>query len=223
MKATRNIKAGEQIFNDYGPLPRSDLLRMYGYVTENYAKHDVVELSHDLLLEIAGIKHNKPKAHWLKKAEQLDELGIIDDGYAIPRPSSEIEKLEEAVPGQLHMLLRALCDENLKAKEAITIQEAALLQSALTKRLSEYGTSLQSDKDILHNDASITPSRCSTHRYQMALRVRIGEKEILHLLLALCQSHIATQTDNLAQTSTKRQRNDGHDARTSKAARKNKR
>ncbi|KAK5020501.1 Ribosomal lysine N-methyltransferase 4, partial [Cryomyces antarcticus] len=27
MRATKSIQAGEEVFNDYGPLPRSDLLR----------------------------------------------------------------------------------------------------------------------------------------------------------------------------------------------------
>src|SRR2546423_133597 len=45
MKATRSIAAGDEIFNDYGSLPRSDLLRMYGYVADSYAQYDVVELS----------------------------------------------------------------------------------------------------------------------------------------------------------------------------------
>jgi len=53
MKATRNIQAGDEIFNDYGPLPRSDLLRMYGYITDNYSAYDVVEVSADLIENVA--------------------------------------------------------------------------------------------------------------------------------------------------------------------------
>lgn len=53
MKALQPIKAGEEIFNDYGTLPRSDLLRRYGYITPNYAQYDVVEVSHDLIVESA--------------------------------------------------------------------------------------------------------------------------------------------------------------------------
>lgn len=44
MLTTKSIAAGEEIFNDYGEMPRSDLLRRYGYVTDNYKKFDVVEL-----------------------------------------------------------------------------------------------------------------------------------------------------------------------------------
>lgn len=55
MKAIKPIKAGEEIFNDYGEIPRSDLLRRYGYVTDNYAPYDVVELSLDQICQAAGL------------------------------------------------------------------------------------------------------------------------------------------------------------------------
>lgn len=51
MKALKPIKAGEEIFNDYGPLPRGDLLRRYGYITPNYTQYDVVEVAFDLLAD----------------------------------------------------------------------------------------------------------------------------------------------------------------------------
>ncbi|KIW90359.1 uncharacterized protein Z519_09004 [Cladophialophora bantiana CBS 173.52] len=226
MRSTKQIRAGEQIFNDYGPLPRSDLLRMYGYITDNYAQYDVVEISHDLLLEVAGKKHAKD-ATWLNRAQQLEEIGIIDDGYAIPRPAAEAGKLEKAIPGQIHMLLRALCTEAIKTpKDTVTIKEAALLQSALTKRLSEYGTSLEADRSVLELLArsepgnSLIPSGCDEHRYAMALQVRIGEKEILHQLIGLCQAHIAHKNQEITAVSTKRQSSDDSDNKPKKAARK---
>lgn len=55
MKAIKPIKAGEEIFNDYGEIPRSDLLRRYGYVTDNYAQYDVVELSLNQICQAAGL------------------------------------------------------------------------------------------------------------------------------------------------------------------------
>lgn len=57
MRAIKPIKAGDEIFNDYGELPRSDLLRRYGYVTDNYAKYDVAELPIKDLCHAAGF-HN---------------------------------------------------------------------------------------------------------------------------------------------------------------------
>ncbi|KAJ9608946.1 Ribosomal lysine N-methyltransferase 4 [Cladophialophora chaetospira] len=226
MKATKPISTGEQIFNDYGPLPRSDLLRMYGYITDEYAQYDVVEISHDLLLEVAGKKHGAKDTAWLKREAQLEELGIIDDGYAVPRPAKDVHALEDAIPGQLHMLLRGLCIEAIqKPKDAITIEEAALLQSVLTKRLSEYATSLQADESALQlfsakPDQSVIPPGCSRHRYSMALRVRIGEKQILHQLIDLCQSHISKKTEAIAAASTKRPANNDPASRRKKVARK---
>lgn len=52
MKSTRAIEKDEQILNDYGTLPRSDVLRRYGYITPGYAKYDVVELSHQSIVEV---------------------------------------------------------------------------------------------------------------------------------------------------------------------------
>lgn len=53
MIAIKPIAKGEEIFNDYGQLPRSDLLRTYGYITDNYKKWDVVEIDAETVIEIA--------------------------------------------------------------------------------------------------------------------------------------------------------------------------
>ena len=55
MKAIKPISAGAEIFNDYGEIPRADLLRRYGYVTDNYSPYDVVELSLELICQAAGL------------------------------------------------------------------------------------------------------------------------------------------------------------------------
>lgn len=74
MKALKPIKAGEEIFNDYGPLPRSDLLRRYGYVTDNYAQYDVVEISMDLVTEMT----TAARIHSEERLEYLEEQEITD-------------------------------------------------------------------------------------------------------------------------------------------------
>ncbi len=53
MKALKPIRRNEEILNDYGPLPRSDLLRRYGYITDNYAQYDVVEVSLEDIRQIS--------------------------------------------------------------------------------------------------------------------------------------------------------------------------
>ena len=56
MRALRPIKAGEEIFNDYGPLPRTDLLRRYGYITPAYTQYDVVEIPRQLVIDVFRAK-----------------------------------------------------------------------------------------------------------------------------------------------------------------------
>lgn len=55
MRALKPIRENEEIFNDYGEIPRADLLRRYGYVTENYAPFDVIELSLRDICQTAGL------------------------------------------------------------------------------------------------------------------------------------------------------------------------
>ena len=55
MKAIKPIQEGEEIFNDYGEIPRADLLRRYGYVTDNYSVYDVVELTLGDVCQSAGL------------------------------------------------------------------------------------------------------------------------------------------------------------------------
>ncbi len=53
MVASTSIKKGQEIFNDYGQRPRSDLLRRYGYITDNAKKWDVVELDVETIVQTA--------------------------------------------------------------------------------------------------------------------------------------------------------------------------
>ena len=46
------VKAGDEIFNTHGELPRADLLRRYGYISESYKIWDVVEIYSNKILEV---------------------------------------------------------------------------------------------------------------------------------------------------------------------------
>jgi len=59
MIAIKPIAAGEQLYNDYGPLPRSDLLRRYGYIADSYEKYDVVEIGSDLIVRVVASELSK--------------------------------------------------------------------------------------------------------------------------------------------------------------------
>lgn len=56
LKALKPIAAGEEIFNDYGPLPSADLLRRYGYITQNYSQYDVVEIPQRLVVDVFRVR-----------------------------------------------------------------------------------------------------------------------------------------------------------------------
>jgi SET domain-containing protein 6 len=58
MKAIKPIQEGEEIFNDYGEIPRADLLRRYGYVTDNYSQYDVIELPLRDICQAAGLSNS---------------------------------------------------------------------------------------------------------------------------------------------------------------------
>lgn len=58
MKAIKPIQEGDEIFNDYGEIPRADLLRRYGYVTDNYSQYDVIELPLRDICQAAGLSNS---------------------------------------------------------------------------------------------------------------------------------------------------------------------
>jgi SET domain-containing protein 6 len=63
MRAIEPVKAGDELFNDYGEIPRADLLRRYGYITDNYTKYDVVELPLPLICQAAGLEDVESKPY----------------------------------------------------------------------------------------------------------------------------------------------------------------
>jgi SET domain-containing protein 6 len=63
MRSIKPIATGEEIFNDYGQLPRSDLLRRYGYVTQNYGPYDVAEISTQSFLHLFRSKETFQSFH----------------------------------------------------------------------------------------------------------------------------------------------------------------
>jgi SET domain-containing protein 6 len=184
MKALKPIRAGEEIFNDYGPLPRSDLLRRYGYVTDNYAQYDVVELSMDLVNDLAvaaGIQSEE-------RLEYLDEQEIVDTGYDIT--ASSPFTIQESLSPELVVLVETLLlpseeYEKLKKKqklpkpERITSKGAEFLHKLVQVRLSQYATTLEDDLKSMNGVPPIGNTGPKERRFAMAKAVRIGEKQLL--------------------------------------------
>jgi SET domain-containing protein 6 len=184
MKALKPIHAGEEIFNDYGPLPRSDLLRRYGYITDNYAQYDVAEISMDLIIDLAtaaGVFNEN-------RIEYLDEQDIIDTGYDIT--VSDPFSLQESLSPELIVVVESLLlppEEfdrlqkrgKLPKPEKMTSKGIEFLHRLVQTRLSQYATSLEHDNLAFDGVPSIGGQTSKERRYAMAKAVRIGEKRLL--------------------------------------------
>ena len=182
MKAIKPIKAGEEIFNDYGPLPRSDLLRRYGYITDNYAQYDVVEMPFELVAQTATAANVYSEA----RLEYLDEHDLIETGYDIC--ASDPFTVQESVSPELIIVIETLLLDNeeferLKGKgklpkpEKITAKGAEFLHRMVQVRLQQYQTTL--DEDVATSVHIAGEAASKERRYAMAKQVRIGEKKLL--------------------------------------------
>ncbi|CRK44671.1 hypothetical protein BN1723_019516, partial [Verticillium longisporum] len=68
-----DIKAGGQILNYYGPLPTSELLRRYGYVTPEHSRYDVVEVPWTLVKEVIVSCLSLSAEAWKQVESQIDD------------------------------------------------------------------------------------------------------------------------------------------------------
>ncbi|OCL05028.1 SET domain-containing protein [Glonium stellatum] len=190
MKALKPIAAGEEIFNDYGPLPRSDLLRRYGYITANYAQYDVVEVSLEIVREAIQSESQIPSS----VLPYLEDHGIVDSGYDISYQGRSGQNILEDISPELLILIEALLApaaefDRLKAKgklpnvNELSSQGIKCLLNIIRNRAAQYSTSRKEDVDMLFQlagvpiHAEIAPRKL--RRVKMAVEVRIGEKLIL--------------------------------------------
>jgi SET domain-containing protein 6 len=190
MRAIKPITAGEQIYNDYGSLPRADVLRRYGYVTDEYAKYDVVELSDELISQTAKEQLRLSDEDLSVRLAYLDEQGVLDSGYDVARASSE----EGAFPEELCILLNTLTTpaaefEKMQKKDKlpkteISTASSELLYTILLRRRAEYGSTNTDSLRAQLNDST------NSKRRAMALQVVIGESEILNEAAAKVQESL---------------------------------
>ena len=216
MKALTSIKAGEEIFNDYGPLPRADLLRRYGYITQNYAQYDVVEIPTSLISEhfrSQGLREASEE----ERFAYLEEYEIYEDGYDIQWPLEDETLFPESLRTMLSVLdlpedkFKALSSRKPKYvfEEVLPAKALAQYLAVLDKRLGQYSSSADDDRKML-DGMTRAPETEAEARQVMAIRVRLGEKELLleagrKVGLALSAIQQATQASNSTQ---KRQASD---------------
>lgn len=190
MRAIKPITQGEEIFNDYGQLPRADLLRRYGYVTDNYAPFDVAEISTRSIIdkctstafqELDSSLQPLTQAQLKRRLEIAEREGVYEDSFDIFHASAEQtaisdeflafifilfankETFDAIHSSQIAIPSRSKLSTELAGKVCVTILKA---------KLAEYATTLEEDEKILQ-DQNLP------YRKKVAVQVRLGEKRVL--------------------------------------------
>lgn len=186
MRTISPILKGEEIFNDYGQLPQSDLLRRYGYQSDNYAIYDVAEIS-TTSITAAAQASVLPQLEPLSASEVEKRIAlaqredIYEDSYDVAHADSENPSIPDELLALVYVLL--LDHENLESLESshsalpsrsklATELVGQFLAVVLKEREKEYKTSLEEDAQLLKSGQL-------SKRTTMAIKVRMGEKQVL--------------------------------------------
>lgn len=198
MRSIKDIPKGEEILNDYGPLPRSDLLRRYGYISDRYAPYDVVEISTALVVSTftsgggwGRLSNGLP----IKNLSSVDleirldlakREDIFEDSYDLCHASSE----GPCIPDELIALLWLLSvdEETLSAirhssasvpsrSKMCTELIGDVFEHLLKEREALYLTTVEEDEEFLGSD----PVRMGNveYRHVAGCTIQYGEKLIL--------------------------------------------
>jgi SET domain-containing protein 6 len=204
--ALRDIKAGEEILNYYGPLPNSELLRRYGYVTPKHSRYDVVELPWDLVeMEVKTrlIGEISPSA-WEKARQRVRSDDDFEESFVLERVGEEpdptgqlhgdavFSSLPDELGAQFKSLVKAakkignsrLAAELLEDKDRRKELYLEVVLGALRAREQQYATSLEEDEMILGGNLS--------RAQEMAVVVRMGEKKLLREAQAWIQHQLSS-------------------------------
>ncbi|KAI0256356.1 hypothetical protein BJV78DRAFT_1171281 [Lactifluus subvellereus] len=186
MVTTRSIRQGEQIWNTYGELPNSDLLRRYGHVDQvplpdggfgNPA--DIVEICANLAME-STVQKYPDLAGWCSERvdwwlEGGEDVFVVDYSNELPEEMTSFVRL---------LMMSAPEWEKTKRKSKLPkpkVDDAVLSVAVdvVRRRLAEYPTAIGDDEALLGGEREKPMSL----NLRNAVVVRLGEKRILHSLL----------------------------------------
>lgn len=156
MRSIKPIGQYEQIYNSYGELPNSDLLRRYGYCEPGGNDFDIVEVkTPDLLATMtAGLKLTEETVvkftKYLNKIDEEDDVLLLDEeSFDIPNSGEpDIETLmamtllhlSNLVPdSKLSQIFKVLDQVAQSSQTMLTPEIAALWQSLIFQRSQQYG------------------------------------------------------------------------------------
>ncbi|KHN94930.1 SET domain protein [Metarhizium album ARSEF 1941] len=182
----RDIKAGEEILNYYGPHPNSELLRRYGYVTQKHSRYDVVEIpwdavQHSLMSELGVPRDVMAETMGEMDQDDLEDVFVLERDSGEPNPDGTfagpavVDGMPAGLKEQLKSTLKLLqkLDRNLISDKR---KRDDILRStmAATLRLlaSRYSTTAAEDEVLLAQGHL-------SRRQRMAIQVRLGEKRLI--------------------------------------------
>jgi N-lysine methyltransferase SETD6 len=199
MKSVRPIKTGDEIFNDYGPLPSSDLLRRYGYITEHYAKYDVVEVALQLVKDVASATLELDSKEVESRMQYLDKQGLLEDGYDISHATSSEDEPPQ-FSDELCILVNTLAyaqpdfdsakRKGKLPKPVLSTDSALLLRTILSEREKDYALALETHALAEEQVSSLDAD--SIKRLKMAQHVVQGELAVLSAAIAVLDAQVET-------------------------------
>ncbi|KAH8551536.1 hypothetical protein BGW37DRAFT_513309 [Umbelopsis sp. PMI_123] len=143
MRAIKDIKAEEQVYNTYGDLCNADLLRKYGFV-DNPNDYDIVEISGDLVRDVScpadvTEEEKDAKVTFLLEEDVLDDYFVIEKNGDIP-----IELLASVQVFMMSSQEFAIALKKRKVpKPRLTPAVIDKVRLILAKRLEHYKTTLE--------------------------------------------------------------------------------
>lgn len=203
MTSLREIKAGEEVLNYYGPLPNGELLRRYGYISPKNTRYDVVEISWDLVKQVisnhdfenqdkSSKKIVKTQVDKLLAAVEEDEDNEAKDGFLLDRESGEpndegfcsseakfVKFPDELVEVITDILSESLRSDSKKRKLDDDAKRVMLKREALSIMSKIATERLKQYSTSIEDDEAILSRLSEKPRLKMAIEVRLGEKKLL--------------------------------------------
>lgn len=189
MSLLHDLPAQTLLYNDYGPLPRSDLLRRYGYITQNYAQFDVVELKGDLLTETI-IRMKNPTLSPVEKLKRIDFLideELLEDAFDLSVPEPGAKNVPSEWAGIYVVLTQPVGGKSKLPSSSSALKKIMKTRGyrecvgeILRKRLAMYPPKEEIEAGLASEEEVCLRTK---RRVKMAREVREGEIAILEALI----------------------------------------
>lgn len=203
MTSLREIKAGEEVLNYYGPLPNGELLRRYGYTSDKHSRYDVVEIGWNSVKQVIGDYdqwrqstqiYTSPEQVKMAmvEIEEGDDYEDVKDGFVLEREAGDPNEQGLCIsepkfikfPDELVALISGVVERLLK-NEVKRRKIDSEGNKKLTKRTTldmlacVVRSRLKSYPTLIDRDEALLKKRDTKDRLKMAIDVRLGEKRLL--------------------------------------------